>query len=83
VATLGSAFTLAQATTPGMLINSQAVPQDQVQVNQLLNQYSYTPGPGKEISSLPPGRNCVQIFIKRAADAADNGHSFSWCFQSQ
>ncbi len=83
VATLASAYTLAQTNSPGMLINGQGIPQDQVQVNQILNQYSYTPGPGKEVSSLPPGRNCVQIFIKRAADEADTGHSFSWCFQSQ
>jgi hypothetical protein len=83
VATLASAFTLAQENHPGMLINGQGLPQDQVQVNQILNQYSYTPGSGKEISSLPPGRNCVQIFIKRAADPSDAGHSFSWCFQSQ
>jgi hypothetical protein len=82
-ATLASAYTLAQENSPGMLINGQGIAQDQVDVNQILNQYSYTPGPGKDISSLPPGRNCVQILIKRAADPADTGHSFSWCFQSQ
>ncbi len=83
VATLASAYTLAQETAPGMLINGQGIPQDQITVNQSLNQYSYTPGPGKEVSSLPPGRNCVKIMIKRAADPSDTGHGFSWCFESQ
>jgi len=83
VATLASPYTLAQATTDGMSINGQGIPQDQIDVNQILNAYSFTPGPGKDVTSLPPGRNCVQLLIKRAADPNDAGHNFSWCFTSQ
>jgi hypothetical protein len=83
VATLASPYTLAEANSDGMSINGQGIPQDQIQVNQILNTYSFTPGPGKDITSLPPGRNCAQISIKRAADPNDAGHNFSWCFTSQ
>jgi hypothetical protein len=83
VATLASPFTLDQAVTDGMSINGQGIPQDQIDVDQSLNTYSFTPGAGKDITSLPPGRNCVQIVIKRAADPTDTGHNFSWCFSSQ
>jgi hypothetical protein len=83
VATLAAPYTLAEASSDGMLINGQGIPQDQIEVNQSLNTYSYTPGPGKDVTSLPPGRNCVQLVIKQAADLTDTGHNFSWCFSSQ
>jgi hypothetical protein len=83
VATLASPYTLAQANSDGMSINGQGIPQDQIETNQSLNTYSFTPGPGKDVTSLPPGRNCAQISIKRAADPGDPGHNFSWCFTSQ
>jgi len=82
-ATLASQYTLAQSVSDGMLLNEQGIPQDQIDVNQSANTYSFAPGPGKEVSILTPGRNCVQLLIKRAADPTDNGHSFSWCFQTQ
>jgi hypothetical protein len=82
-ATLATPYTLAQQNADGMSINGQGIPQDQIEVIPGLNQYFYTPGPGKEVSSLPPGRNCVALLIKRVTDPTDLGHPFSWCFQSQ
>lgn len=81
--TLATPYTLAQQSSSGMSINGQGIPQDQIEVIPGLNQYFYTPGPGKEVSSLPPGRNCAQLIIKRVIDPTDQGHPFSWCFQSQ
>jgi hypothetical protein len=80
--TLTSAFTLAQATTSGIAINGTGIPQDQIEVVPGLNQYFFTPGPGKDVSALPPGRNCVTIVIKRVTDPTDTGHRFGWCFNS-
>jgi hypothetical protein len=80
--TLKTPFTLAQSTTSGMSINGAGIPQDQIEVVPGLNQYFYTPGPGKEVSALPPGRNCVTIVIKRVTDPTDTGHRFGWCFNS-
>jgi hypothetical protein len=81
--TLNAAYTLAQQNTSGMSINGQGIPQDEIDVVAGLNQFFYTPGPGKEVSSLPPGRNCATLMIKRVSDPADNGHPYGWCFQSQ
>ena len=80
--TLKSPFTLAQATTSGMFINATAIPQDQIEVVPGLNQYFFTPGPGKDVTALPPGRNCVTIVIRRVTDPTDTGHRFGWCFNS-
>jgi hypothetical protein len=80
--TLKSEFTLAQSTTSGLSIDGIGIPQDQIEVVPGLNQYFYTPGPGQEVSSLPPGRNCATIVIKQVIDPKDNGHRFSWCFNS-
>lgn len=80
--TLKSDSTLAQSTTTGLLIDGIGIPQDQIEVVPGLNQYFYTPGPGKEVATLPPGRNCATILIKLVTDPKDNGHRFSWCFNS-
>jgi hypothetical protein len=80
--TLASEFALAQSTTSGLLINGTGIPQDQIEVVPGLNEYFYTPGPGKDVASLPPGRNCATIVIRRVTDPTDNGHRFSWCFNS-
>jgi hypothetical protein len=80
--TLKSDSTLAQTTTSGLSIDAIGIPQDQIEVVPGLNQYFYTPGPGQEVATLPPGRNCATIVIKRVTDPTDNGHRFSWCFNS-
>jgi hypothetical protein len=82
-ATLATAYTLAQQNVDGFSINGQGIPEDQLEVVAGLNQYFYTPGPGKEVSSLPPGRNCAELIIRRVTDLTDAGHPFSWCFYSQ
>jgi hypothetical protein len=81
--TLTPDFTLAEANAIGFSINGTGIPQDQLEIIPGLNQYFFTPGSGKDVSQLPPGRNCVSLRIKRAADPTDQGHPFSWCFQSQ
>jgi hypothetical protein len=80
--TLGSDFTLAQQTDSGLSINGHGIPQDQIEVVPGLNQFFFTPGPAKEVTALPPGRNCAAILIKRVVDPTDTGHRFSWCFNS-
>jgi hypothetical protein len=80
--TLGSEFTLAQSTTSGLAVNGTGIPEDQIEVVPGLNEFFYTPGPGKEVASLPPGRNCTTIVIRQVTDPSDTGHRFSWCFNS-
>jgi hypothetical protein len=80
--TLKPNYGLAQQAGPGMSINDTPIPQDQVQVQPGLNEYSFSPGSGKVLSTLPPGRNCASILIKVASDPSDQGHAFGWCFNS-
>jgi hypothetical protein len=81
--TLNQPFTLGSTNTNPMTIDGQGIPQDQVEVFAGLNQFWYTPAPGKQISALPRGRNCVSIFIHSAVNPADPGRTFAWCFNSQ
>ncbi len=80
--TLGSDSSLAEQNADGLSIDGVGIPQDQIEFVPGLNQYFYTPGPGKEISALAPGRNCASILIKRTTDPNDRGHPFSWCWNS-
>jgi hypothetical protein len=81
--TLATAFTLGSTNAFGMTIQQQGIPQDQMEIIAGLKQFWYTPGSGKQITALAPGRNCVQLIIRREADQADPGRPFSWCFFSQ
>ena len=80
--TLKPNYTLAQQTVDGMSINSTGIPEDEIQVMPSLNEYLYTPGAGKAVAALPPGRNCASILIRLASDPSDPGHAFGWCFNS-
>ena len=84
--TLAPAYTLAETNSPGFWIITGGqvipIPQDQLDIIPGLNQYFFTPGPGKDVTKLQPGRNCVNLRVRRANDPTDQGHPFSWCFQS-
>jgi hypothetical protein len=81
--TLNQPFTLGSTNANPMTIDGQGIPQDQIQEFAGLNQFWYTPAEGKQISTLPRGRNCVSIFIRSAINQADPGRTFAWCFNSQ
>jgi hypothetical protein len=80
--TLAPGFTLAEADAPGFSINGTGIPQDQLDIIPGLNQYFFTPGSGKDVSQLPPCRNCVSLRIQRIGDQTYHGPPFSWCFVS-
>jgi hypothetical protein len=80
--TLKPNYTLAQQNTDGMSVNGTGIPQDQIQVMPSLNEYLYTPAPGKVVAALPPGRNCASVLIRLASDPGDPGTPFGWCFNS-
>ena len=61
------------------LVNDTAVPDDQLVVIRGLNRYSFTPGTGRELKALPPGRTCVGISYALAVGGGEPG-SFQWCF---
>jgi hypothetical protein len=81
--TLKPPFVLGSTNANPMTIDGQGIPQDQIEEFPGLNQFWYTPAPGKQITALPRGRNCAAIFIRSAINLADPGRSFTWCFNSQ
>jgi hypothetical protein len=58
------------------------IPDDQLDVIQGINRVSFTPGEGKEISTLDEGRHCVSVFFwpTSSGDASPSQHT--WCFTS-
>lgn len=63
-------------------LSGQEIPADQLVVSQALNQITFTPGPGKVVQSLSPGRLCAQALVWRSAAGRDNSErTVSWCFQ--
>ncbi|MEO6121707.1 MAG: hypothetical protein ABIW46_03745 [Acidimicrobiales bacterium] len=63
-----------------LMVNDVVIPDDQLQVIEGLNRYSFTPGEGQEIEQLPAGRNCAVIRYQRVGDDASLPASFRWCF---
>lgn len=61
-------------------IDAHPIPEDQVDVIEGLNRYSFTPGEGKEFERFRPGRNCaVARFWPRGA-SPETGRTYTWCY---
>ncbi len=63
-----------------LVINGQAVPQDQLLRRPELSAVYFTPGKGKFLSRLPAGRNCVQAVITRVDGTREIVPAVTWCF---
>ncbi len=68
------------AYTGSLTINGTVIPNDQLDVIEGLNRYSFTPADGKEIDELPPGRTCAVIAFDQAVNPGADPGSFRWCF---
>jgi hypothetical protein len=59
----------------------RAIPMDQLDIIQTGNvRLSFTPGPGKEFSAFPPGRNCAEVTFFPKAEGQASTSTYSWCF---
>lgn len=70
--------------TGTLQINGIEIPEDQLLRTEPLNQFSFQPGPGKEIERLPPGDVLAVAIIWRPLDGGsrDNpARSFRWTFR--
>ncbi|HEX2698913.1 MAG TPA: hypothetical protein VHM89_01760 [Acidimicrobiales bacterium] len=63
-----------------LAVNGTVIPDDQLDIIEGLNRYSFTPGDGHEIDELPPGRNCAVISFDLAVNPGGDPGSFRWCF---
>ncbi|MGI8686191.1 MAG: hypothetical protein ACR2MO_14075 [Acidimicrobiales bacterium] len=68
------------AYTATLAVNGTVIPDDQLDVIEGLNRYSFTPGEGKEIDELPPGRSCAVVRFDQAVNPGTDPGSFRWCF---
>jgi hypothetical protein len=72
--------TLAGPFTGVLQVNGVEIPEDQTERVAGLNQIFYTPGPGKQVETLLPDRNCVAVVIWRFDESRDQSRRFAWCF---
>lgn len=63
-----------------LAVNGTPIPDDQLDVLVGLNRYSFTPGPGREIDELPPGRTCAVVTFRQVTDVDAEPGSYRWCF---
>ena len=64
----------------GLSVNGTEIPDDQLDIIEGLNRYSFTPGEGKEVDELPPGRNCAVVTFDQAANPGTDPGNYRWCF---
>ena len=63
-----------------LTVNGTPIPDDQLQVIEGLNRISFTPGEGRELDKLPPGRTCAVVRFEPIADPGAEPGSYRWCF---
>jgi hypothetical protein len=74
-------FVELQPTYRGALsVNGITIPDDQLAVIDGLNRYSFTPGEGREIDELPPGRTCAEVTFSLVTDPDGEPGRYRWCF---
>jgi hypothetical protein len=68
--------------TGELTINGRFIPDDQIRRNDALNQLFFTPGPGKEIETLPAGHVIVSASVWRPIDGEtrEDGRLVVWRF---
>lgn len=74
---------LAPGWTGVLRINGLEIPEDQLDRNDPLNQIFFTPGVGKDIEQLRPGRVVVHALIWRGGfgETRDQARTVTWQFR--
>jgi hypothetical protein len=74
-------FVELQPTYQGTLsVNGTTIPDDQLDVIDGLNRYSFTPGPDRELENLPPGRTCAEVTYVLVTGPDGEPGRYRWCF---
>jgi hypothetical protein len=64
-----------------LAVNGVAIPDNQLDQDNGLNQLVFRPGSGKVLTALQPGKNCARITFWRLQDGrAGAGPARQWCF---
>ncbi len=72
---------VAQGWVATISIDGVPIPDSQLTSGtRQLNEYFFTPGEGKVIETVQPGRTCAQVVATSLVDTNSPPVSFSWCF---
>jgi hypothetical protein len=64
-----------------LVIGGVEIPEDELQVTPEIGLIEFTPGEGKAVEQLDPGRNCVSAIIWRISDGRGvDDRTIPWCF---
>lgn len=64
-----------------LVVGDVEIPEQQLRIVPEQNQVFFTPGEGKAVEELPPGKNCVTVIAWRTAQGRGVADQrFSWCF---
>jgi hypothetical protein len=66
--------------TAFLIINGTQIPDGELLKRPELSAVFFTPGEGKVIEKLPPGRNCIQAVISRVDGTLETVPPVTWCF---
>ena len=61
-------------------IDRTEIPDDQIDQISGINRLSFTPGEGKEITALSPGRHCATTLYWPSGRSREDARRYSWCF---
>ncbi len=72
---------VAQGWVVAITIEGVPIPDSQLTSGtRELNEYFFTPGAGKVIETVQPGRTCVEVVATSIVDTISPPTSYSWCF---
>jgi hypothetical protein len=63
-----------------LALNDRPIPDEQLNRVEGLNQVTFQPGPGRAVTELQAGQNCVTVTYWRAEFGRDDSSRFTWCF---
>jgi hypothetical protein len=75
------AVDLAAGYTGVLSIDGNRLPEDQVDHIAGLNRISFTPGEGKDLSKLSPGRHCAKVELWQTTIENALHRPYTWCFE--
>lgn len=65
-----------------LVIGGVEIPEDELQITPEIGLVEFTPGEGRAVEQLDPGRNCVSAIIWRVADGRGvDDRTIPWCFE--
>lgn len=73
-------FQLDQFYEGRLLVDGKPIPDDQVNVQAVLNIYRYQPGPGTETGALDPGDHTATVVFWEKTKGEKASQQFTWSF---